>query len=153
MNTSKILDSEISGLKVASLPTRPTAPQNFGGKGYTATQMKEAFDKLPMFIIYRFNLLLDDICSLGESSLSGAVPTGISDGHTLRDLFLDVLSGELARYLSVGEESLTEMKLRINSALDKIGEDIEELFSHVNDSVIDAGAPSERNPDTGEVVL
>ena len=48
MYTSKILDSEISGLKVASLPTRPTAPQSFGGKGFTAAEMKAAFDKLPL---------------------------------------------------------------------------------------------------------
>ena len=68
MNTKKIPDSEIESLKVASLPTRPTAPTAFGGKGYTATQMKEAFDKLPLRIIEEFNLLIDEIKNgaLGE---------------------------------------------------------------------------------------
>ncbi len=63
MTTSKITDSEIESLKVASLPTRPTAPTAFGGKGYTATEMKEAFDKLPLKIIENFNALIDDIAT------------------------------------------------------------------------------------------
>ena len=63
MTTSKISDTEIDALKVASLPTRPTAPTAFGGKGYTATEMKEAFDKLPLKIIEEFNALIDDIAT------------------------------------------------------------------------------------------
>jgi hypothetical protein len=61
MNTRKIYDSDISSLKVSSLPTRPTAPTAFGGKGYTATEMKEAFDKLPLYIIDHFNTLVGEI--------------------------------------------------------------------------------------------
>ena len=152
MNTSKILDSEISGLKVASLPTRPTAPQSFGGKGFTATQMKAAFDKLPLFIIERFNQLIDDIVSSGSSSLAASVPTGISEGHTLRRLFLDILAGEFAKYLSVGEESLSDMKERMGEELESIFGSLDEIFEKINDSVIDAGTPNDRNPDTGEVL-
>ena len=61
MITKKISDSETESLKIASLPTRPTAPTAFGGKGYTATEMKEAFDKLPMRIIKEFNSLIEEI--------------------------------------------------------------------------------------------
>lgn len=61
MLTKKILDSEIESLKVASLPTRPTAPTAFGGKGYTSTEMKAAFDKLPLRIIEEFNTLVGEI--------------------------------------------------------------------------------------------
>ena len=61
MNTEKITESEIEELKISSLPSRPTAPPSFGGKGYTAKEMKEAFDKLPLFIIERLNSLIDDI--------------------------------------------------------------------------------------------
>ena len=46
---------------MSSLPTRPTAPSAFGGSGYTATEMKAAFDRLPLKIIERFNLLLSEI--------------------------------------------------------------------------------------------
>ena len=61
MNTQKITDSEISELKISSLPSRPTAPPSFGGRGYTAKEMKEAFDRLPLFIIERLNSLIDDV--------------------------------------------------------------------------------------------
>ena len=61
MTTKKIPDSEIESLRVASLPTRPTAPTAFGGKGYSATEMKEAFDKLPLRIVDAFNLLVAEI--------------------------------------------------------------------------------------------
>ncbi|MBO5879609.1 MAG: hypothetical protein J6Q68_03565 [Clostridia bacterium] len=68
MNTKKITSSEIEPLKIAALPTRPTAPTAFGGKGYTPTEMKAAFDKLPLKIIESFNTLVDDVESgaLGE---------------------------------------------------------------------------------------
>ena len=45
MKASKILNEQIKNLKVASLPSRPTAPTSFGGRGYTANQVKEAFDE------------------------------------------------------------------------------------------------------------
>ncbi|MBQ7314885.1 MAG: hypothetical protein IJW83_02640 [Clostridia bacterium] len=62
--TTKILPSEIADIKIASLPTRPTAPTSFGGKGYTASDMKAAFDRLPLFIIERLNALIDDVTEL-----------------------------------------------------------------------------------------
>ena len=67
MNTTKILDSEINDFKIASLPSRPTAPTAFGGKGYTSSEMKAAFDRLPLFIIERLNELIDDVTELSEA--------------------------------------------------------------------------------------
>lgn len=61
MNSKKITARDIADLKISALPTRPTAPQAFGGKGYTATEMKEAFDRLPLYIVDRYNELIDDI--------------------------------------------------------------------------------------------
>ena len=79
MKAKKILDAEIDDLKISSLPTRPTAPTSFGGKGYTTSEMKEAFDRLPLYIIERFNELIDDI-------ESGAVLENIKvDGTPLTD--------------------------------------------------------------------
>lgn len=71
MNTQTILDSEIEEIKIANLPTRPTAPEHYGGKGYTAKDMKEAFDRLPLFIIERLNSLIDDVRAL-EEKINGA---------------------------------------------------------------------------------
>ena len=72
MNTTKILPSEITQLKVASLPSRPTASADVGGRGYTATQMKEAFDRLPLFIIERLNDLIDELSRI--TGIDGGTP-------------------------------------------------------------------------------
>ena len=83
MNTKKITDTEIASLKVSSLPTRPTAPNAFGGKGYTATEMKAAFDKLPLRIIEGFNSLIEEI-------ENGALAEELSKTEPLATLLSDV---------------------------------------------------------------
>ena len=106
MNATRITEEEISALSVASLPTHPTSPTAFGGGGYTAAEMKSAFDRLPLLLAERYNSLLEDAEALGEGSLAASIPTGIAEEHTLADLFSDVKNGNLASYLTVGEESL-----------------------------------------------
>lgn len=120
MTATKILNSEIEDKKISSLPTRPTAPTAFGGKGYTASMMKEAFDALPLFLVERYNLLIDDISSQGESSVAGAIPTGLSDSHTLSNLFSDIKSGAMADYLSVMDKSLFAVLTEILTEIEKI---------------------------------
>ena len=122
MNTKKITDGEIADLRVASLPTRPTAPFEFGGKGYTALQMKRAFDKLPVFIVERLNLLIDDISSEPTSSISANMQTGIYDGHTLAGMFSDVKSGAFASYLAVFDTTLTEYLHSLRADITKIAD-------------------------------
>lgn len=151
MNTKKILDSEISDLKIASLPSRPTAPTAFGGKGYTSAQMKAAFDQLSLFIIKRFNMLLDDVVSPGEDGLAAEIPTGIYENHTLLKLFSDITEGRLPMYLSMGEETLAEMKQRLSDENASVEERLLTCLLHINDSVIDASAPISRSESTGEV--
>lgn len=109
MITEKITDEEMSECCVASLPTRPNAPGAFGGRGFSAQDMKEAFDRLPRLIAERLNSLIDDVHSSGEGSVSAAIPTGISDGHTLAQLFSDIISGAFASYLRVGDYTLEEI--------------------------------------------
>lgn len=152
MNTKKILTDEISDIKVSSLPSRPTAPTAFGGKGYTAAQMKAAFDRLPLFIIERFNMLLDDISSVGDGSISAEIPTGIGDGHTLCQFFTDIESGELAKYLSLGDMTLDEFITAANEKSAIFEEQIAICFLHIADLIIDGGSPASRSTDSGEVV-
>ena len=66
MTTNLISHDEIASLKVENLPTRPTAPEYFGGLGYSAREMKAAFDKLPLFIIDVLNSLIEDVKALEE---------------------------------------------------------------------------------------
>ena len=106
MNTKKILTEQIIDLTVASLPTRPTSGTMLGGRGYTAKEMKEAFDRLPLFIVEKFNSLLDDLASTGEGSVAAEIPTGISEGHSLSRLFSDLKDGNASAYINVLGKSL-----------------------------------------------
>lgn len=121
MNTQKILSSEVEPLKIASLPTRPTAPSAMGGKGYTPAGMKEAFDKLPLLIIERFNSLIDDICT---GAVLEAIQVSLSGGITLSELVEDIGSGNLASYLTVQDASLAatvaELKTRLSELEEKV---------------------------------
>ena len=108
MKAKKIEQSDVKDLLIGSLPTHPTAPRSLGGKGYGAKEMKEAFDKLPLYIMERYNDLISDVGDVGEDSLAAAIPSGIKDEHTLYHLFEDVRTGELATYLTFLDKTLLE---------------------------------------------
>ena len=120
MRSKKINESEIESLKVSSLPTRPTAPAAFGGKGYTADELKAAFDALPLYIIEKFNSLIDDLTTEGEDGILADILTGIKSGHTLRDMLSDIKSGDFVSYLAVGDLTLGEYLAKIKTDLDKV---------------------------------
>lgn len=107
-------------MRVSSLPSRPSAPTAFGGRGYTASEVKEAFDRLPLYIVEKFNSLIDDVRAVGDSSLAAAMPTGYGDGHTLANLLEDVKNGNLAAYLTVGEQSLAMRLAELEARLDAL---------------------------------
>ncbi len=151
MKAKKILNSEIADLKISSLPSRPTAPTAFGGKGFTALQMKEAFDRLPLFIIEKFNTLIEDIGRSDSDSLAAAMLTGLSEGHTLTDFFADIKDGEAAEYFMLGNESLNAFNTRITNLLKQHTTSISTALSKINDTVIDGGTPYSR--DSGGYVI
>lgn len=131
MKTKTVKAEEYQSLRVSSLPSRPTAPTSFGGAGYTASEVKAAFDRLPLFIIGKLNGLIEDIMAEGEESIAAAMPTGLKDAHTLCDLFQDIRSGGLADYLTVGEETLGQFKARISSELLALTERLEEAYARL----------------------
>ena len=120
MKSKKITDGDINDKKVASLPTRPTAPAAFGGKGYTATELKEAFDSLPLFLVEKYNELIADICGEDGGNISDAMKTGISETHTLADLFQDVVNGKLVTYLSAPTGTVAESLMKLRADVDKL---------------------------------
>ena len=89
MKATKITDGDIADKKISALPTRPTAKKEFGGGGYTASELKEAFDALPLYIIERFNEQIDDINS-----------------------------GKFSDYLCVFEMTLTEVLAKLREDVD-----------------------------------
>ena len=122
MRTKKITEEDIRNMKISSLPTRPTAPSSLGGRGYTSAEMRAAFDRLPLYIIERFNLLLEDISAVGEDSLASAIKTEIREGHSLSDIFCDIKDGEFAKYLSVGDMSLYYKLCKIEERISRLEE-------------------------------
>ena len=121
----KITKEKADELSVSSLPTRPNAPTSSGGVGYSSADMKQAFDALTLYVIEKYNELIDAIYETDSSSLSAAIPTGLSDGHTLNDLFTDLKNGNLASYLSVGDNSLAselaEIRLELQTIKRRVG--------------------------------
>ncbi len=125
MKTVKITEAEIADKRVSSLPTRPTVPAAFGGKGYTAAELKAAFDALPLFIVERLNSLIDEISA--EGGIATAIKTGIEEAATLDLLLLDIKNGNLADYLTLSDGStLTE-------TLDSLRTDIDRMLSVLSD--------------------
>ena len=117
MKTTKITSTETEPLLIASLPTRPTAPSAFGGKGYTATEMKAAFDRLPLLIIERFNELIGDIEN-GEAFAS--VPTGIDGAPTIAELLRAFTAGTLASIITYRDTTLTAYLEALRSDVDRL---------------------------------
>ena len=120
MKSKIITDAEVEHLKVSSLPTRPTAKEAFGGKGYSADEMKAAFDKLPEFILEKLNLLISELTNPGEDSYVGNFKIGIVDSYTLQNLLDGIVNGEFANLLIINGRSLY-------SWLDSIALDIREI--------------------------
>ena len=118
----KISEEKAKELCVSSLPTRPTAPTSYGGAGFSTAEMKNAFDALTLYVIEKYNQLVDAIRTVGDGSLASEVLTGISDGHTLEKLFSDVQNGDFASYLAVGERTLATEIAEIRTVLDQVKE-------------------------------
>lgn len=144
MNTKPILESEYAHLRISALPSRPTASSAFGGRGYTATQLKEAFDRLPLLLIERFNTLLSDINRQGRGSLADAILTGLESDHTLAGLFEDVKSGTLATYLRVGERSLYDQISEMAQTLKALTLLMGDSYEGGNSFHVDCGHPADR---------
>ena len=129
MYSQKISPDEIADIKVSSLPTRPNAPTSLGGVGFTASQMKEAFDALPIFIIDRLNLLIDDIRGVDGGNISDVVKSGIKDGHTLENFFEDIKDGTALSYIqcfgSTLGSYLEKLRTDINTIAERTGVDLE----------------------------
>ncbi len=125
MKAQKITDEEIEQLKISNLPNRPTAPEEYGGAGYSAKEMKEAFDRLPLYVMEKYNDLVDDITAEGEDSVSNAIKIGLGEDITLRD-FIDWFSdGRILSYIPAGGETLAlylaSIRKDVDNCLDVLG--------------------------------
>ena len=140
MKATKITSAEIAPIKVAALPSRPTAPTAFGGRGYSASDMKAAFDRLPLFIADRLNLLIDDI---RDGEVLEGIPSGISEGHTVKELVGDVTSGRMAAYLTVLGEPLTEVIQQLRESIRRGEADDSDLRTLIDGTISVIGEMSD----------
>ncbi len=125
MKTKPIYKSEADAIRIASLPTRPTLPTQYGGKGYTSAQMKEAFDALPLLLVERLNSLIEDILAEVDESISVCLNTGIGDAPKLSDIFADIKSGRFIEYITCFEnQSLALYLSKLREDVDKIAESL-----------------------------
>lgn len=120
MKTTKITTEEYTPLTVSSLPTRPTAPASFGGKGFTPNEMKAAFDALPLLILERLNSLIEDVSAEGEDSIAAAIPTGIAEGQSLLELMGKFTDGSLPSLIAYSGDTLDGFLTKLRSELDEL---------------------------------
>lgn len=113
----------VETLGVSSLPTSPTSP-SANGSGYSATQMKQAFDRLSVHIIEHYNLLINALHSDPEVSIMAEMLTGISKEHTLSDLIRDITEGDFVYYLKLGNRSIAEEIYALSDRISRLEEKI-----------------------------
>ena len=118
----KIKPETVETLGVRALPTTPTAQGNSGG--YSSAEVKQAFDRLTVHVIEKYNLLIDAIHAKGSASVMAEMPTGLSEGHTLQQLIEDITCGNLAAYLTVGERSLIEEIAELRARITALEESV-----------------------------
>ena len=119
MKSHTITNEEIEALKVASLPNRPTAPEEYGGHGFTAKEMKAAFDRLPLYLVERFNDLVDDIETESSDSILRSVKLGLGNGMTLYDFLLLFETGQILSIIPFGEENLSYYLVRLRRDIER----------------------------------
>lgn len=119
MKAQTILTEDIEALKVSSLPNRPTAPEEYGGVGFSAKQMKEAFDALPLYIIERFNELIDDIVTEGEDSISHVIKVGLGEEVSLYDFADWFYDGRILSFIPYGGTTLADFLDALRNDVDR----------------------------------
>ena len=119
----KITAGELKEGSIALLPTRPSLPSLYSGRSLGAKELREAFDKLPHLLAERFNALIESLGLYQEGEalncFAEALATGLSEGHSLADLFSDIQNGAFCEYMSAdGERTLAEVLSDLSGRVD-----------------------------------
>ncbi|MBQ9735768.1 MAG: hypothetical protein IJV96_03175 [Clostridia bacterium] len=100
----KIKPSEIEACRISNLPSRPSFPSLYSGEVLSASELRAAFDALPLLLADALNDLVDSLGLFEEKgaseSFASLIATHIFEGHSLEDLFRDVADGSLATYFA-----------------------------------------------------
>lgn len=124
----KISAEEFAKNSISRLATRPNSRTANGEGQMSAEELKKRFDRQGEMFRAKFNAFISLISHKGEGdSLAAFIPTAISEDHTLKALFEDVVSesGRFASYLSVGDQTLLEALVAIKESLTSVEEEID----------------------------
>ncbi|MBQ1211986.1 MAG: hypothetical protein IIX69_01055, partial [Clostridia bacterium] len=121
MSIKKITADQIKNNSISRLANRPNEASRKGMGGMSATDVKEAYDKLPKLAIAKINELIDLInAETSSDGIAAFISTPITDPDndevklTLHDVLTDVLNGDFAKYLALTglKEPTLEEELR-----------------------------------------
>lgn len=101
MAIQTIKESELAQAAVASLPSRPNAQPQFGGRGYTAKELKEAFDRLPRLIAQRLNELIE----------------AVQSGEVLDQTYIPHLGSTLPAFADEMRQTVADLEAGVASAV------------------------------------
>ncbi len=109
IEAEEVAKSRIAG----NMPDRPSQQSLYGGRAMTSEEVKEAFDRLPRLIVEYYNALIESIGGVSEGelyegSLASMILTAIRDGHTLKELFEEIKTGEFCGYLALDSDTTLE---------------------------------------------
>ena len=120
MSVQKISETEIDERLISNLPTRPNAPTSMGGKGYSAAELKSAFDSLPKLIAERYNELIDDLTNPeGSEIIKSFKPEGLS-GESLEDFFESVKESTILDRLIIDGDVLSYYLRALKSEVESL---------------------------------
>lgn len=128
MDKYKISAEEFAKVSISRLATHPNTSTAFGESKMSEQDLKKRFDKQGELFRAKFNAFLEIIGATGDGeSLAGKILTGISEDHTLKALFEDIVSedGRFASYLSVGDMTLMEKLKEIAAHEEEVKQQIE----------------------------
>ena len=128
MDKYKISAEEFAKVSISRLATHPNTSTAFGESKMSEQDLKKRFDKQGELFRAKFNAFLEIIGATGDGeSLAGKILTGISEDHTLKALFEDIVSedGRFASYLSVGDRTLMEKLQEIATHEEEVKQQIE----------------------------
>ena len=103
----KISQAEFDKTKVSRLSDRPNVGHGYGGRAFSAQELKERYDASAVLLREHFNALIDALAGMDENGeripgVADLIMTGIAAGYSLGDLFSGLGDGSAMQKIKVG---------------------------------------------------
>lgn len=140
MSMQTITERELVENGVSSLPLTPTASPALGGRDYTPSEVKAAFDRLPRLIAARLNALLGAVT---DGTLLADIPVAFGDGTLSLSELLALLGDHLVNppapdSAPASESGNTVTSGGVYTALAALREDVLSVAKTATDSALRA---------------